>query len=545
MSKNKQNINILLSAIISSVLFGCGSGGTSASPNSTNMATNKSDLTSKASSSTEINLCSSFPKWEESRIYDKPDQIVSYYGKLYINHWWTKGENPIEHNGIFPGSGQAWTVKESCEIQPAVVQAGLRNTFVLTSQGDIYASGKGTYGVLGNGSTNDSSTPVKVLMPVQATKVVSNETGNVACAIGNDSKVYCWGGNGTGLQGTGDTTGSVIPRVTNFPAGAKDIVITSDLTSFVLTENGDIYASGKGNYGILGNGSTNSVTTPVRVALNSDEKAIKVVKASLNDEGDDACALTDKGNVYCWGGNAHGTAGVGDTKEHDTPVQVKLSDKVTDIVLGGYSDLFMITENGDVYASGSDAWGALGDGKNNTETYVPVKVAMPAGIKTTKVVSDGYDSCALGDNHKVYCWGGNGSGFLGFGSTGQVFTPTLTNFPDHVQDITMGATQDFKDSKVVVALTTSGTLFVSGTANYGALGLGRNYTKAYNPTSITLSDETNVPFTSLNIVSNGMTSCSIGTSGSVYCWGANGNGVMGNGGTSTLWTPAKTQFVAF
>ena len=62
--KNKQNINILLSAIISSVLFGCGSGGTSVSPNSTNMATNKSDLASKSTSITEINLCSSFPKWE-------------------------------------------------------------------------------------------------------------------------------------------------------------------------------------------------------------------------------------------------------------------------------------------------------------------------------------------------------------------------------------------------------------------------------------------------------------------------------------------------
>ena len=45
-------------------------------------------------------------------------------------------------------------------------------------------------------------------------------------------------------------------------------------------------------------------------------------------------------------------------------------------------------------------------------------------------------------------------GFLGFGSTGQVFTPTLTNFPDYVQDITMGATQYFDKDKVVVALTT-------------------------------------------------------------------------------------------
>ena len=81
---------------------------------------------------------------------------------------------------------------------------------VLTQEGDIYASGKGYYGVLGNGSTADSNTPVKVQMPVKAVKVVSNDTGNVACAIGTDAQVYCWGGNGTGLQGTGDTNGSVL-----------------------------------------------------------------------------------------------------------------------------------------------------------------------------------------------------------------------------------------------------------------------------------------------------------------------------------------------
>lgn len=147
---------------------------------------------------------------------------------------------------------------------------------------------------------------------IKATKVVSNSTGNVACAIGTDTQVYCWGGNGTGLQGTGDTDGSVlIPRLTKFPSGAKDMVMTSDLTSFVLTNNGEIYTSGKGDYGITGSGvapfnfSNGTVTTPVKIWLPAEESAIKIVKSSIND-GDDACALTQKGNVYCWGGNAHG-----------------------------------------------------------------------------------------------------------------------------------------------------------------------------------------------------------------------------------------------
>lgn len=544
---NKKSTNLLLSAILSSALFGCNSGGTANQPSNTpdmsksnaNLTTNiaVAKNTNSTNSTNPSTICYYIRSWDNQKEYTTPGQVVSYLGKEYRNNWWTKGDNPAQHNGVYPGSGQPWTEIGQCAdntATPAIVQGGTRNTFVLTQEGDIYASGKGYYGVLGNGSTADSNTPVKVQMPVKAVKVVSNDTGNVACAIGTDAQVYCWGGNGTGLQGTGDTNGSVLtPRLTKFPSGAKDMVITSDLTSLVLTNNGQIYASGKGNYGILGNGSTANVTTPVQVLLPDSEYAIKIVKSSLNDEGDDACALTKNGNVYCWGGNAHGMFGVGDTKEYDTPVQVKLNKPVSDIVLGGYSDLFMITKDGDIYASGSDAWGALGDGKDTTDSYLPVKVNMPAGIKTTKVVSSGYDSCALGSDNQMYCWGGDASSMFGIGNHDKQLSPVLTGFPSHIFDIVMGK------NRVMFALTRDGSLYASGYGDYGVLGNGNN-----NDTNTPTQTSLQTP--AISIVSNGVTSCSLDQNLNVYCWGGNANGVMGNGqNAGSVMSPTKTQFAVY
>lgn len=501
--------------------------------NTTNMAKTTAQaatvLKETSSNTTNTSSCENIPVWDSNKTYQESGQTVLYLGKEYRNNWWTRNENPQQHNGVYPGSGQPWTEIKICAVSPTIAQGGSRNTFVLTESGDIYASGKGTYGVLGNGSNQDSNIPVKVQMTVKAMKVVSNSTGNVACAIGTDAQVYCWGGNGTGLQGTGDTDGSVLtPRLTKFPSGAKDIVITSDLTTLVLNNNGRIYASGKGDYGILGNGSTNNVTTPVEVNLPKSEFAVKVVKSSNND-GDDACALTSAGNVYCWGGNAHGQFGVGDTKEHDTPVQVRLNKDISDVVMGGYSDLFMITTDGDIYASGSDAWGALGDGKDTTDSHFPVKVDMPANIKATKVVSSGYDSCVLGSDNQVYCWGGNASGMFGIGNHDKQLSPTLTKFPSDVKDIVMGS------NRVVFALTGSGALFASGYGDYGVLGNGDTYS-TYLPT------QTNFSMQALNIVSNGITSCSIGQDLNVYCWGGNANGVIGNNQNINAYLPTKTQF---
>lgn len=200
--------------------------------------------------------------------------------------------------------------------------------------------------------------------------------------------------------------------------------------------------------------------------------------------------------------------------------------------MGGYSDLFMITTDGDIYASGSDAWGALGDGKDTTDSYLPVKVNMPTKIKTIKVVSSGYDTCALGSDRNIYCWGGDASEMFGIGNHDKQLSPTSTKFPSDISDIVMGS------NRVLFALTKSGSLYASGYDDYGVLGNNSS-------NNVSTPVQTNLQIPALNIVSNGTTSCSIGQDLNVYCWGGNSTGVFGNGGNSDNSSPTNTQFTLY
>ncbi len=170
--------------------------------------------------------------------------------------------------------------------------------------------GHGTSGELGNGASVDSTAPVTVKLPRQI-GTVNAITAGVAftCALANDrtgsktQRVWCWGANGSGQLGNGSTAASAVP--VKAPLG-EDAAPASSVSAggshaCAIAEDSTVWCWGANDHGQLGNGSTTASSTSVQVS------GLKATTISAG--GDQTCASTTTGHLVCWGGNAHGQLG--------------------------------------------------------------------------------------------------------------------------------------------------------------------------------------------------------------------------------------------
>ena len=132
--------------------------------------------------------------------------------------------------------------------------------------------GAGSLGQLGNGATDDQPSPVAVL-PGENTdekEYVQITAGNShTCGITSDGKAYCWGTGSTGRLGNGATDNQSTP-VAVLPGENTDEreyvqIATGGYHTCGLTSDGKAYCWGLGGGGMLGNGDTSSHSTPVAV----------------------------------------------------------------------------------------------------------------------------------------------------------------------------------------------------------------------------------------------------------------------------------------
>lgn len=271
------------------------------------------------------------------------------------------------------------------------------------------------------------------------------------------------------------------------------------------------------------------------------------------------CAILSN-NVWCWGKNNMGQLGDGTTSDSNIPVKVR---SIGDMRNGEIIDIFtaqhhscVLTKSSTgrrIYCWGDNRSGQLGNSDfGGSYSAVPIEIKVVglaatsdfSGNKISAIGGTGDTSCAIASG-KVYCWGSNRFGQLGYGSPGSPgysAAPVMINsggsngIPNNYSatKLSTGGSR----SQTMCVITTEKRAYCWGQAKFGQLGVGPitgdNYSRATRVRG--LEDVTDISQDGYwwtkdpDYVTH---TCAIANAGKVYCWGGAGRGQVGSLGSGT------------
>ena len=333
------------------------------------------------------------------------------------------------------------------------------DTYVLDSQGTVWAAGDNMHGELGVSCAspcNPTTTlkKVKALPPIESLALVGPEATMMAIARGSNGEpgdVYGWGNNQYGelcnsqqnIDPPIDLTQAhdVMPGVT-LMAGA------GDHATYYVASNNTLYSCGRNMAGDLGDDTTNPSKTPMAVKGISDSSPVVSITASWADEG----VLLSDGTFWTWGFNGWGqlgystgastctVSGKGGTEvaacgleaqpvtfssaPPGTTAMVPVNPLNNTVTMGGGSpddgQTMAILSNGAYYAWGDDSSGQLCNGSvgpdvNDTPTAIDLSSSSEVAQPLTEVASGGTTGYLLDSDHDVFSCGDNTNGQIGNG----------------------------------------------------------------------------------------------------------------------------------
>lgn len=249
----------------------------------------------------------------------------------------------------------------------AAIATGEDHTCAVTTSGGAKCWGNNSSGQLGDGTTAHSYTPVDV------TGLSSGVAGIAAgvshtCALTTSGGVKCWGNNDYGQLGNSSTTRSPTPVDVGGLTTGVAAIATGALHTCALTTSGGVMCWGWNGRGELGNGETTASSTAVAVA-GLAEGVVAIAAA----RGSHTCALTTSGGLECWGHNVFGQLGDGTTTGSSTPIGVVGLTSGVMAVAAGNSHTCAVTTSDGIKCWGFNMAGALGDDTTTTAS-TPVTV---------------------------------------------------------------------------------------------------------------------------------------------------------------------------
>jgi alpha-tubulin suppressor-like RCC1 family protein len=328
--------------------------------------------------------------------------------------------------------------------------------------------------------------------------------------------VYSWGsdsGEALGNGGGGDRNApGPIPLPGFVPQPATFIATGSGAKHGLMISDGVLWSWGYNGFGQLGSGNTNSQPNPLPVTHDNGfvvTGAIAAAAGSLH-----TLILRSDGLVFASGFNASGQLGDGTTTDRLRAVAVPGLSNITAVAAGGQFSL-ALRSDGTVWAWGANNAGQLGDG---------TLLSRPAPVRVSGVA--GAIAIAAGDEHAlallasgaVLAWGANGQGQLGDGTTVNRSTPVTVLGFTRAFSIAAGGASSIAMSEVPM---------VWGSNSNGQLGTG-SATPAFRSSAGPIAALSSGVFT-FAVGSTHM--LALGSDGSVWAWGANDSGQVGNGAT--------------
>lgn len=332
---------------------------------------------------------------------------------------------------------------------------GTSHTCAIVESGTVKCWGENLAGALGNDTIENSSSPVTVTGISTATAVTAGN--GWSCALLQGGSIDCWGANSFGKLGNGLQADSWKPvKVSGISDAVR--VFAGQFHTCAVLGGGEIKCWGENMQGALGDGTTNDSSTPVTVSGISNAVA---VSASCGNT-DETCAVLADGTVKCWGDNTYGQLGDGTTNNSLVPVSVVGVTDAVGISVGG-STACALLAHGRI-----ECWGSNGNELGNgTTTIAGFSAPSPvSGVTSAIDVSASSASCALLAGGTVRCWGNNAYGRLGNGTT------LDSNVPIEVPGITHANAIATHGGRHACAAMADGQVLCWGDNGYGELGDG-------------------------------------------------------------------------
>jgi len=256
--------------------------------------------------------------------------------------------------------------------------------------------------------------------------------------------------------------------------------------------------------------------------------------ASISGGDSHTCALTSDGKAYCWGSNSKGELGDGTTTASGTSGPRKVIGGHTFRTIDvGYSGSCAITTRGKAYCWGDNTGGENGDG-----TIVasgengPQKVI--GGHTFVRIAVGEMHVCALTQKGAAYCWGYNWSGMLGDGTTNNSVEGGPVKVLGNHKFVTITVGEDFS-----CGLTARGTTYCWGANGEGMLGDGTLVDSGLSGPRKVIGGH---KFTYLH--SGEYVTCGLTASQRAYCWGGqNNHGALGDGTTIASGTAGPQRVI--
>lgn len=394
------------------------------------------------------------------------------------------------------------------------VEAGDEHSIVLMSDGTVKTAGSNDYGQLGTdyyngGSANFGNVSVKGASAVFA-------GGNSSGAIAN-GVLYTWGSNESGQLHNGNTEDLNYPE--KVTTGAVSIALGHH-HSLMLRNNGNISSVGAGVSGELFS-TTSSIVAKPEYTLNN----VTVFSAGY----DHAAAIDTKGTLYTWGNNDKGQLGQGDYNVRSVPTKVKLTYEAVNVWCGNKATIVQ-TSDGKVYVFGDNSNYLLGMKTRSDIVNTPTENEYLSGTTIDKIELQNDFAIALIGN-QVWGWGINSVGRLSTcGST--------VKYPEVLSDKLIGISDIAAGDSHCVAITDNGDLYGWGSNSAKQLGGDTSSRVVDIPELINITDSKDNPISLVDIASDGSHTIAVANDGTVYAWGDNSYGQLGDN-SSRLKTPSK------
>jgi alpha-tubulin suppressor-like RCC1 family protein len=398
------------------------------------------------------------------------------------------------------GGGQDF----SCVLRgDGAVKCWGRNLNGSLGLGDLVARGDNA-GEMGN------NLPTVDLGTGRTAKAISRAQGSHVCAILDDGSVKCWGRNDLGQLGLGDTAnrgdnagemGDKLPTVDLGTGRTAKALSLGQTHSCALLDDDSVKCWGDNGQGRLGQGDTNhrgdgademgDALPSIDLGTNRKAKAIAV-------GGTQTCAILDDDTAKCWGmgsqgrllngnGNHLGDA-PGEMGDNLPPINAGVDRKIVSFGMAD-SHTCILLDNGVVKCAGYGLDGRLGYGDKVHHGIPEVGDALPTidlgtGRTAKRFIVGGNHHCALLDDDTIKCWGLNGGGQLGLGDTA-TRGDELTDMGDLLPTLDLGTGLVLRDwianNSHTCVIFTSDQLKCWGNNNTGTLGLGHSNNRGDAP----------------------------------------------------------------